>query len=119
MKIVLSKRFQYENYDLTEVDLDLHKITPVMVITTNQEFVRRGNVVPIPKMDPVFCTIIASKILKIPEAVLTQMPYEDWDAITSAVQYFLLHGREPETALSPEAKASTPTDSAETSDVQP
>lgn len=106
MLIPLSTRFQYENYDLKEIDLPLRSITPLMAIKANREMTRRGIVVPMNKIDQTYCTIIASYLTKIPEAVLMALPYEDWDAVTAAVQYFLLQSREPETEL-PETSDST------------
>lgn len=102
MKIPLSKEFKYETFQLTEIDLPLNDITPGMYIAASREMGRRGIVVPMNKIDPAFQIIIASKLTKIPEAVLNQLPYEDWDAVTGAVQYFLMQSREPETELDPD-----------------
>jgi len=100
MIIQLSKRFQYEDRDITEIDLPVTNISPRMTMAADREMVKRGIVVPMNSLDKTYSTIVASKLTKIPEDVLTALPYEDWLAITGAVQYFLLNGRAPATTLS-------------------
>ena len=99
MIIPLSKPFKYEDFDLTEIVLDFDKITPGLILSVNRQMRNKKIIVPFPKMEPEYQLAVASRITGIPEEVLMALPYEDWDAMTSAVYYFLLNSREPETEI--------------------
>jgi len=106
MKIPLSKPFQYEDYDLTEIDLDLANAPANVLRRADAEVTRRKHVPQFKQMDTLYCGLIASYVSKIPYEVLEALPLPDFATITQAVSSFLLNGAEasPDTT-SPESFA--------------
>ena len=97
MIIPLSKRFQYEDYDLTEIDLDFENAPANVLRRADMEVSRRKHVMQMKQQDTLYCGLIASMITKIPYEVLESLPLKDFNLITECVSSFLLSSEEPRT----------------------
>ena len=94
MIIKLRKRFQYEGYDLTEVDLNFEG-APANIIRKADAKVSKMNYVPqMKQMDTLYCGTVASLLTGIPYEVLESMPLPDFNTIINAVSLFLLTSEE-------------------------
>lgn len=94
MLIPLSKPFKYEEYDLTEIDLDFEGAPANVLIRADREMVKRKHVPQFKQMDTVYCGVIASMVTKIPYKVLTSLPLKDFNLLVNAVSGFLLSSEE-------------------------
>jgi len=99
MKIPLSKPFKYEDYELTEIDLDLTNAPANVLRRADADMARRKHIVPVKQLDSLYCGLVASYVSKIPYDVLESLPLPDFNLITNAVSSFLLNSEEPSQTL--------------------
>lgn len=105
MRIPLVPPFKYEDYELTEIDLDLTgKMNPRLQELCENEFRRKlkGDIVPIPYLDSRFRLLVAEKVTKLPQAVLLELPFETYNIIHNAITYFFANSQEPSLELPPD-----------------
>ncbi len=109
MKIPIDPPFKYENYDLSEIDLDLvHKMTPRLQELCEAEFRRqvKGEPVMVPWLDSRFRLLVIEKVTGLPRAVLLELPFETYNIIHNTVNYFFANSQEPSSEM-PEGLADT------------
>jgi hypothetical protein len=108
MKIPLDTPFKYEDYELNEIDLDLNgKMNSLMYVRCEGIFRKTISIEEFPAMaapyfDIRFRLIVAEKVTGIPQAVLTNLPFEPFSIMNDAIIYFFGNKREPSTELPPE-----------------
>jgi hypothetical protein len=94
MKMQLSKRFKYEDYDLTEIDLDLINAPANILRRADAEIQRRKHVPSVKQTDTLYCGLVASYVTGLPYEVLEALPLPDFNELTARVSGFLLGSSE-------------------------
>jgi len=102
MKIPLDKPFEYEDYNLTEIDLDLDgKMSSKLKDRIDAEFRTKikGEPVLVPWLDNRYRNIVAAKVTGIPENVLRELPFKAYNTMHNTIEYFFAHSQEPSSEM--------------------
>lgn len=89
--IKLSKPFKFEDYDLTEIKLDLDGLTGESFEEVEKEYGAAGMLSPVKENDKAYCMMIAAQACGIPYAVIKKLPGKDVVKIARAVTGFLFN----------------------------
>ena len=87
--VKLTDRFQYEDFDLTEINLKLDSLSGHMSEEVDRQWDESGFKSEVKEDDRRYALLVASMTSGIPAEVLRRLPLEDYYAVTLTTQRFL------------------------------
>ena len=87
MKITLSKPLKYKDSELSQIDLELDKLTGQDLIDIESGFTARGQNVQL--FSQGYFAAIAAKSAHLPVEVIKSLPVKDFMRVTNQVIFFL------------------------------
>lgn len=90
MIIKLKKQFDYENYHLNEINLNLERLRGSDMVRATKALTEMGHICSFKQMDDVYCGLLASYAAHIPFAVLERLPAQVYSQVVAEVSNFLL-----------------------------
>jgi len=93
MKIPVNPPLQYEDYDLSFIEIDMSKLTTMMQIQCDKIYKRRISAAQMmmmsaPYLDPEYRRIVASKLTGLPETVILKLPLKAYNILITEVMAF-------------------------------
>ena len=92
MKIKLAKALSVRGESLTELELDLDKLTGQDIIEVEKQIDTAGDgrALVLPEYSKVYLAAVAARALKVPREALNMLTARDFTRLTQAVQNFLM-----------------------------
>ncbi|MBR1603779.1 MAG: phage tail assembly protein [Synergistaceae bacterium] len=104
MKIKLTRELSVRGESLTELELDLDKLTGQDIIEVEKQIDTAGDgrALVLPEYSKVYLAAVAARALKVPREALNLLTARDFTRLTQAVQNFLMR---PDLETEPDLKA--------------
>ena len=96
MKISLARPFKYEDYEITEINLDFDKVSTQVLVDLDREMTKRRYVPQMKQTDSLYCLALAARISDYSLDILLRLPLRYGNLINNAVSLFLLNSEEPD-----------------------
>lgn len=92
MKIALTKPYNFEGKEYTELEIDFESLTGHQVSQAKREFIRSGNFAGgnIMQADMDFCVYLAAKAIDQPIEFMEGLPAKDYLTVSTLAAGFLL-----------------------------
>lgn len=90
MKIILSKKYEFEGQTYEEIEFDIEGLVGKDVSAAKRAWTRAGNYAPMLTSDTDFCVYLAAKASKLPIEFMENLPAKDYCVIGQEVSNFLL-----------------------------
>ncbi|MBQ8693076.1 MAG: phage tail assembly protein [Synergistaceae bacterium] len=92
MKIKLTRELSVRGESLTELELDLDKLTGQDIIEVEKQIDTAGDgrALVLPEYSKVYLAAVAARALKVPREALNMLTARDFTRLTQAVQNFLM-----------------------------
>lgn len=90
MKYEFKKPYEFDGDEYTEIEVDIESLKGSDISAVKKQYVSAGNFSPIPAVDYDFCAMILAHASSKPLEFYTDMPANDYCAITKMVSDFLL-----------------------------
>ena len=104
MKIKLMRELSVRGESLTELELDLDKLTGQDIIEVEKQVDTAGDgrALVLPEYSKLYLAAVAARALKVPREALNLLTARDFTRLTQAVQNFLMR---PDLETEPDLKA--------------
>lgn len=90
VKVVLSRKYSFEDKEYEELSLDFNSLTGKDIIDAEKEARALGDNSPVPEFSKTYQAILGAKAAKVPIDMVMDFNVRDFTRVTMAVQNFLL-----------------------------
>ena len=90
MKIALSKPFNYEGKEYSDLNLDIENMTGEDLEAAERILRATGDTPVVPELSKAYQAILAAKAAQVPKEMIRALPAKDYSKITMAVGNFLM-----------------------------